>query len=122
MRLKKLCLAAIAAVAAMASLGTSSATAEETALCSVNQSPCEEGNLATAIHGASGTTWIFSTSLVNVLCLSALAEASALEAGAPQAIDITTLTYASLRHQSIALQLLAHIDRHSLHSSTVRGG
>ncbi len=95
MRPKTLSLAAIAAVAAMAFVGTSSVMAEETALCSVSQSPCEEGNLVTSVHAelASEASWELITGSVDILCLSTLLGASALEPGAPQAIDITSLTY-----------------------------
>lgn len=95
MRLKTLSLAAIAAVAAMVFVGTSSATAGETALCKVNQSPCEEGNLVTSVHMelASGATWSFSTNLFDIQCSDVLAEASVGEAGAPQAINITSFAY-----------------------------
>jgi hypothetical protein len=42
---------------------------------------------------SSGTVWKFSTSSFTVLCLGVLAEASAGEPGAPQAIDVTSLVY-----------------------------
>jgi len=66
-------LAAIAAVAAMAFIGASSASAEHTALCKEAAALCPEDKLVKSIHMTAGTT-VLKTSILTVLCLSSLAE------------------------------------------------
>jgi hypothetical protein len=66
-------LAAITAVAAMAFIGASSATAGTTALCTANETPCADLNLASTVHLESvGSTVLLSS--VTVLCLKSLAQ------------------------------------------------
>ncbi len=74
-------LAAIAAVAAMAFVGASSAMATgHTALCKTHEDPCAEANLVKNIHMQAGTT-ILKTSLATVLCLKSSAVAHAEHGG-----------------------------------------
>jgi len=68
--IKMLGLAALAALMAMAFVGASSAMAENTALCSVDESPCEAANRVTHIHETtlSGSKATLLNSISNVLC------------------------------------------------------
>ena len=60
-------LAALAALMAMAFVGASSAMAEETALCEVDQDPCKEANQVSHVHETSVGKAILLTS-TNVEC------------------------------------------------------
>jgi hypothetical protein len=68
--LKMLGLAALAALMAMALVGASSAMAESTGLCSVDQEPCEEKNEITHVHETTlaGEKATLLSSAGNVTC------------------------------------------------------
>lgn len=100
--MKKLGFVILAALAVTAIAGASSAIAEETALCSIDESPCEEGDLvkASTLHlksGEIGLLHALSTggSETNILCLSVLSEADYGKPGAPQPIEILSLSFGS---------------------------
>ena len=98
MRLTKMFgLAALAAVAAMAFVGATSAPAEtSTQLCTTHtELTCEEGNGATSHHLvlASGTVGKLLSSLVNILCLDILIETTPLELGNPQSIHTESFAF-----------------------------
>jgi hypothetical protein len=59
-------LAVMAALLMMAFIGAGSATAEETALCSQDQSPCQEGNLIEVAHLVGRVK--FKTSILSPEC------------------------------------------------------
>ncbi|HEX5376020.1 MAG TPA: hypothetical protein VFW48_07665, partial [Solirubrobacterales bacterium] len=80
----KIGLAALAAVAAMAFVGATSASATSTQLCKVHTGlTCPEGNVVTSVHMslAEGTVGKLLANTTDVLCLSYLAEATALGLG-----------------------------------------
>jgi len=89
-------LAAVAAVAAMAFVGVTPASAGNTQLCNTHKVlTCS--NAATDLHLvlASGTVLKLLTSLVTVLCLNELWESSGAGVGAlgkPQRVDLTVKT------------------------------
>ncbi|HEY5709746.1 MAG TPA: hypothetical protein VIS51_10150 [Solirubrobacterales bacterium] len=89
-------LAALAAVAAMAFVGATSASAStSTQLCTVHTGlTCGEGNAVTSHHMvlASGTIGRLLAS-INVLCLGILIEATPLGLGDPQQIHSLTQTW-----------------------------
>jgi hypothetical protein len=68
--IKMLGLAALAALMAMAFVGASSAMAESTSLCSVDESPCETANRISHVHETtlSGGKATLLNSISNVLC------------------------------------------------------
>lgn len=77
-------LAALAAVAAMAFVGASSASASNnTALCSANENPCSEANQLKSLHMAltPSTVGKLLNSTANVLCLTVLANGTVLGLG-----------------------------------------
>ncbi|HEX6753774.1 MAG TPA: hypothetical protein VF093_09350 [Solirubrobacterales bacterium] len=90
-------LAALAAVAAMAFVGATSASATSTQLCKVHTGlTCGAGNEVTSHHMvlASGTVGQLLSPTVNVLCLGILIEATPLGLGNPQSIHTTSFTFA----------------------------
>ena len=97
MRLVKMFgLAAVAAVAAMAFVGATSASATNTQLCKVHTGlTCGAGDAITSHHMvlASGTVGQLLSSAFNVLCLSILIEATPLGLGNPQSIHTTSFTF-----------------------------
>jgi hypothetical protein len=81
-------LAAVAAVAAMAFVGATSASATDTQLCTAHTGlTCGAGNAATSVHQVlkAGTVGEL-LGAIDVLCLGFLVEATALGLGAPQAV------------------------------------
>jgi hypothetical protein len=68
--IKMLGLAALTALLAMAFVGASSATADPTALCKADESPCEAANEITHVHETtlSGGKATLLNSISNVLC------------------------------------------------------
>ena len=94
MRLAKtMGLACIAAIASMALLGTSTASAESTALCNVNKAPCPEESQTTKVHFVADDILIH-TSAMDYEC-DALLTATVLKLGSPQTLDATSLQYTS---------------------------
>ena len=96
MRLVKMFgLAAVAAVAALAFVGATSASATDTQLCKVHTGlTCEAGNAVTSHHMvlASGSIGKLLAA-INVLCLGILIEATPLGLGNPQLIHTTSFTF-----------------------------
>jgi hypothetical protein len=85
--IKMLGFATFAVLMAIALLGTSSAMAETTQLCKVDQGPCEAGNVVSHIHEQTltGSPSTLLSSLGSVLC-AALFLGDSLGAGAPLVI------------------------------------
>lgn len=93
--LKTFGLAAVAAMAAMAFVGASSASANQsTALCKEASAllACPAAQLVTSLHGVAENPLLHS-SLVNVLCASSLVKASVLGLGKPQVAHLQELTW-----------------------------
>jgi hypothetical protein len=59
---------ALAALLAMAFIGASSAVAEETSLCTIDENPCPEANQITHIHLVTNGKIIVLSSSLNVEC------------------------------------------------------
>jgi hypothetical protein len=93
--IKMLSLAAPAAVAAMALVGATSASATfDTQLCKVNEGLlCPAGQAQTHVHWVlvPGTVWKI-LSPINILCLGALSEQEVLGLGKPQITHTTELS------------------------------
>jgi hypothetical protein len=89
-------LSATMAIAGMALLGTSSATAGNTALCIIHESPCAVPNRVSSVHFVSSTTTLL-TSLVNILCLSSLFSGTTENGGLgnPLGITVNSLTFSN---------------------------
>ncbi len=86
-------LAGLTVVAAMAFLGASSASANQsTALCKVHQEPCAANNLATSVHMVAGITSL-KTSIATVLCLSSLVQGTPEPLGKPQGVTLTQVLW-----------------------------
>lgn len=83
--IKMLGLAALAAVMTMAFVGATSAMAETTGLCMVDESSCATANLVTTVHAASVGKLKLLTSLGTVEC-SSLFSGSVQETGAPMVV------------------------------------
>ena len=86
-------LAAIAAVAAMAFVGATSASAESTQLCKVHTVTCGAGDATTSVHQVNVGVGTLLSSIVDVLCLNVLAEATPLALGAPQSVHTLALSF-----------------------------
>ncbi len=89
-------LAALAAVAAMAFVGATSASATNTQLCKVHTSlACPAGEAVTSHHMvlASGTVGKLLGEAINVLCLSILIDATPLGLANPQSIHTLSFTF-----------------------------
>jgi hypothetical protein len=83
----------VAAVAAMALVGASSAAAtQSTALCNVNESPCAAANGTTSVH-LIATNPLLHTSSIDLKCESSLLKASILALGNPQVLHLEELTW-----------------------------
>ncbi len=81
----------LAAVATVASISTSPASATNTALCKIHSDPCPPPNLVTSLHlvNTPGTVWELLTDFGNVLCLGTLVQATVGPLAAPQLITGT---------------------------------
>ncbi len=93
--IRKIGLAALAAMVAMSLAGTTSASASSTQLCKVNTGlTCPGGEAATSVHMtlAPGTVGKL-LALLNVLCLGVLVEATALGLGAPQPVHALSMSF-----------------------------
>jgi hypothetical protein len=89
-------LAGVAAIAAMAFVGASSAMANgPTALCKTNEEPCQAANLTGHVHFESVGEPTLSTTSPNltIKCLSSLALGDAEELGNPTGVTLTQLTW-----------------------------
>ncbi len=94
--IKMFILAALAAVATMAFVGVTSASAEgDTQLCKVGTSLlCPAGEARTAIHQVLATGTVGKLlALLNILCLSMLRESTALGLANPQVIHALSMSY-----------------------------
>ncbi len=93
----KIGLTAIAAVAVMALAGPTTASAlKPTQLCKVHTAlTCAAGEASTSVHQVlkEGTVGKLLSSLVNVLCLTVLAEATPLALGKPQNVHTLASSY-----------------------------
>jgi len=97
--IKMLGLAMIAAIAATACLGASSAVAMNTALCKTNEGgalSCAEANQYKTIH-AVATDPVILNGVANLLCASSLLEAKLLGLAAPQIGHVTSLTWSECK-------------------------
>jgi hypothetical protein len=102
--IKKLGLAGIAAVAAMAFIGASPASANKDTVICVENSPlvCPAGKFATEIH-ATATKPLLHSSIVDILCESSLISAKLGGLGTapnPQIATVTALTWATCHRHS----------------------
>ncbi len=86
-------LTALVAVAAMALVGASSAMASEsTALCKVNEEVCASGNQVKAIHMVTVGEPLLHTNILDVRCLSSLAQATVGALGTAPTAQVATVT------------------------------
>jgi len=83
----------VAAMATFVLVGPSTAMAETTALCSVEQDPCEEGNQITEISYEANDLVVLTT-LMDYTCDSSFS-AGVSELGEPQTLEVTAMTYTS---------------------------
>jgi hypothetical protein len=95
--IKMIGLASVAAVAAMAFIGASSAMAGNTALCSSNEGgaeTCAAGNQVATVHFvAKNGILLTGSSSSDVTCKEALLSGNVLGLAAPQQVHPTALTY-----------------------------
>jgi hypothetical protein len=85
--IRTLCLTAFAVLLAIGFLGASSAIAETTALCQIDESPCGAGNGATSLHETSVGKAKLLTSIGTIECSVLFASTSVGAAGNPQKIE-----------------------------------
>ena len=90
-RMSSLVLAAL--IMAMALVGTSSAVAETTALCKVDEDPCKEANQVTEVHYKAHNIDFLGEYAYG--CNNALLSAAVLELGKPQALEAQSMAYTS---------------------------
>lgn len=93
-------LIAVAAAAMMALVGTSSAMAESTQVCTTHQFPCPTSITSDTLHLRSGEILLLhglssDGSQVNILCLSSLMQVDYGALGRPQAVTILSWTAGS---------------------------
>jgi hypothetical protein len=91
-------LAALAAVAAMAFVGGSSAMANgPSSLCKTHEDPCAAGNRATGVHMVAVGDTVLKTNVATVLCLGSLASGNTENGGlgSPLGITMTAITWTS---------------------------
>lgn len=81
----------VAAIAVMALIGASSAMAETTALCKVDEDPCAEANQVTEVHYKAEKI-IILTSSMNYEC-DALLSGTVSKLGETQTLEAQSLTY-----------------------------
>lgn len=86
-------LIAIAAVAATAFVGTSSATAGPTVLCKKSEAPCEAANIYTGHFEAVAENPTFLTTSGDVSCDESVLLGNALGLGSPLLIHLELLTF-----------------------------
>ena len=85
----------IAAVAATALLGASSAMAETTALCEVDEDPCEEANQVTEVNYEAEDLYVL-TSVMEYECDASLS-ATVSKLGETQTLEAQELVYTNCR-------------------------
>jgi hypothetical protein len=86
--IKMIGLVALAALTATAFVGATSAMAESTVLCSVDENPCAEGNVITHMHGTSVGKTKLLTSFGTVEC-DVLALGDVVKKGPPLVLSGT---------------------------------
>lgn len=96
--LKMFGLTAMAAVAAMAFIGASSASATSTVLCKVNQLVCPAGEAYTGAVAALAVNPVLLTSTGNVECNHSVIEGNALGLGSPLVGHITNIAFTGNCH------------------------
>jgi hypothetical protein len=89
--IKSLGLTAVAAIAAMAFVGASSAMAESTALCTANELPCQSANIYTGHVEATATNPTLKTNVATITCESSTILGNALGLGNPLIIHLELL-------------------------------
>jgi hypothetical protein len=90
---KMLGLGLTSAITALALVGASSAAAENTALCKVNQVPCVAPNLITSLHMVNVGTFKLLNSTANIECASTLLKASVGALANPQVVTVQELIW-----------------------------
>lgn len=86
-------LTALAALVAMAIMGTSSAMATgSTAFCKVHEDPCQAANLVGQVHTTS-SNFVILNNLANILCLNVLSSFKVLGLGNPLLMHSESLTF-----------------------------
>jgi hypothetical protein len=86
-------LAALAALAVMASMGASTAMATgNTALCKIHEDPCQVANQVSQVHAVS-TNFVVLNNIANVLCLEVLTKLNALKLGNPLVMHSEALVF-----------------------------
>jgi len=83
----------VTAIAVLALAGPSSAMAETTALCSVEENPCEEGNLIKNIEYEADDIEVL-TSVMNYVCDTSFS-ATVSKLGESQTLGVTEMQYSS---------------------------
>jgi len=83
----------VAAMVTMALIVTSSAAAETTALCNVDQDPCKEANQVTEVHYEAHNTHFLGEYAYG--CSDALLSAAVGKLGTPQTLEAQSMTYTS---------------------------
>src|SRR6266487_2587309 len=78
--------AVVAAIAAMAFVGVSSAVAMPTVLCSANELPCATGNVVTHVYFVDTDAELLTNTIGGWLCTTTLFLGDALALGAPLVI------------------------------------
>jgi hypothetical protein len=87
-------LGAVAAVAAMALVGATSASATSTQLCKSHDAlTCDTGEGATSVGMVNQGPGVLLTNLVDVLCLTISVSGTALALANPQLVHITALSF-----------------------------
>lgn len=102
-------LAVLAAVTAMAAIGVSAASAETTALCKANETPCSEKNTFPAETKIllSFVEGIFETSLGNITCTEAHGEGKTVnKLGSPLEIKIESASVEACGSCSVTISSL----------------
>lgn len=90
---KILSLGFVVALASTALVGASSAMAENTALCNVDETPCSPANQTTAVHYEADNILVHTSSM-DYEC-DALLSATPSALGKPQILTATSLVYTS---------------------------
>jgi hypothetical protein len=100
--IKLIGLAALTALMAMAFVGATSAMAENTNLCKVDESPCSKANLATSIHETSVGKAKLLTSLGTTEC-NVLASGPVLQIIHTEPVSILTIIHITFTYTNCTL-------------------